>query len=71
LQSYVLAEMVGRQVHHALSKKFGETWGPDAGNWLREKFFVRGGRLTLDEIMEQGTEEPLTDKYLIDALRGL
>ena len=70
LQSYVLAEMVGRQVHHALSKKFGETWGPEAGNWLREKFFVRGGRLTLDEIMQQGTGEPLTDRYLIDALLG-
>jgi len=68
LQSYVLAEMVGRQVHHALAAKFGEQWGPAAGGYLREKFFSRGGRLTLDEIMQQGTGEALTDKYLIDAL---
>ena len=70
LQSYVLAEMVGRQVHHALTRRFGEQWGVDAGQFLKEKFFARGGRLTLDEIMEQGTGEPLTDKYLIRALAG-
>jgi oligoendopeptidase F len=70
LQSYVLAEMVGRQVHHALLQKFGDQWGPDAGTWLRDKFFVRGGRLTVDEIMEQGSGEPLTDNYLIAAMRG-
>jgi hypothetical protein len=68
LQSYVLAEMVGRQVDHAVTQRFGEQWGVETGNFLKEKFFVRGGRLTLDEIMEQGTGEPLTDKYLIRAL---
>ncbi len=68
LQSYVLAEMVGRQVHHAVTQRFGEHWGVEAGSFLKEKFFARGGRLTLDEIMEQGTGEPLTDKYLIRAL---
>ena len=68
LQSYVLAEMVGRQVHHTLEDRFGEHWGPAAGTFLREKLFVRGGRLTLDEIMEQATGEPLTDKYLIRAM---
>ncbi len=70
LQSYVLAEMVGRQVHNSLTHRFGEQWGVDTGNFLKEKFFARGGRLTLDEIMEQGTGEPLTDKYLIRALAG-
>ncbi len=70
LQSYVLAEMVGRQVHHALEHRFGDHWGPDAGAFLKEKFFSRGGRLTLDAIMQQGTGEPLTDKYLIRAMVG-
>jgi Zn-dependent M32 family carboxypeptidase len=64
----VLAEMVGRQVHHTLTRRFGEQWGVEAGSFLKENFFGRGGRLTLDEIMEQGTGEPLTDKYLIRAL---
>jgi Zn-dependent M32 family carboxypeptidase len=63
--------MVGRQVHHALTRRFGEQWGVEAGNFLREQFFARGGRLTLDEIMVEGTGEPLTDKYLIRALAGL
>jgi oligoendopeptidase F len=70
LQSYVLAEMVGRQVHHSLTSRFGEHWGTDAGVFLKDKFFVRGGRLTLDQIMKEGTGEPLTDKYLIQALIG-
>jgi oligoendopeptidase F len=70
LQSYVLAEMVGRQVHHTVTQRFGQQWGVEAGSFLKEKFFARGGRLTLDEIMEEGTGEPLTDKYLIRALSG-
>jgi oligoendopeptidase F len=69
LQSYVLAEMVGRQIHHALDEKFGPRWGKSAGKYMREKFFSRGGRLTLDEIMKEGTGEPLTAKYLIEALK--
>jgi Zn-dependent M32 family carboxypeptidase len=70
LQSYVLAEMVGRQVHHALGQRFGERWGKEAGDFLKGKFFSRGGRLTLDEIMQGGTGEPLSDKYLIEALKA-
>jgi len=69
LQSYVLAEMVGRQIHHALDQKFGKRWGKSAGGYLREKFFSRGGRLTFDEIMKEGTGEPLIAKYLIEALK--
>jgi hypothetical protein len=60
--------MVGRQVHHTLTRRFGSQWGVDAGAFLKEKFFTRGGRLTLDEIMREGTGEPLTDKYLIQSL---
>jgi Zn-dependent M32 family carboxypeptidase len=70
LQSYVLAEMVGRQIHHAADRQFGTRWDKRTGKYLREKFFSRGGRFTLDEIMREGTGEPLTAKYLIEALRG-
>ena len=70
LQSYVLAEMVGRQVQRTLTEKFGDRLGKQAGEWLRQKFFRRGGRLTLDEIMQIGTGKPLTDRYLINALLG-
>jgi oligoendopeptidase F len=68
LQSYVVAEMVGRQAHYALTRRFGENWNAETGKFLKEKFFSRGGRLTLDEIMKDGTGEPLTDRYLISAL---
>jgi oligoendopeptidase F len=70
LQSYVVAEMVGRQIHHALDQKFGKRWDKNAGKYLREKFLSRGGRFKLDEIMSQGTGEPLTAKYLIEALKA-
>src|SRR5919109_1579050 len=45
-------------------------WGKEAGDFLKGKFFSRGGRLTLDEIMQGGTGEPLSDKYLIEALKA-
>ena len=69
LQSYVVAEMVGRQIHHALDQKFGKRWDKKTGKYLQKKFFSRGGRFNLDEIMQQGTGEPLTVRYLIEALR--
>ncbi len=69
LQSYVVAEMVGRQIHHALDERFGKRWDKNAGKYLREKFFSRGGRFKLDEIMQQGTGKPLTAGYLIEALK--
>ncbi len=70
LQSYVLSEMVATQVHHALEQRFGETWGPEAGAYLRDNFYTRGGRVPLDDIMRDGTGEPLTAKYLIEALKA-
>jgi hypothetical protein len=69
LQSYVLAEMVGWQVHHALDQKFGRNWDARTGVYLREKFFSRGGLLTLDQIMQEGTGEPLNPKYMIESLK--
>ncbi|MGH9493228.1 MAG: M3 family metallopeptidase [Terriglobales bacterium] len=70
LQSYVLAEMVGWQVHHALDRKFGRNWDARTGAYLREKFFSRGGLLTLDQIMQEGTGEPLNPRYMIESLKA-
>ena len=67
-QNYVLAEMFAYQVHHTLDQKFGRKWGPEAGSYLHDKFLVRGGMLTLDEIMQEGTSEKLSADYLISAL---
>ena len=69
-QNYILAEMFAYQVHHTLDQKFGSTLGPAAGSYLSEKYFTRGGMLTLNAIMEQGTGEKLTPDYLIAALKS-
>ena len=68
-QSYVLAEMVGRQIHDTIDRRFGRAWGPEAGAYLRAKFFRRGGSLTLDEILTEGTGRPLSAASLIAALK--
>src|SRR5215469_6358582 len=68
-QNYVLAEMFAYQVHHTLDHKFGRNWGQQAGTYLHDKFLIRGGTLTLDQIMQEGTSEGLTAEYLIEALK--
>jgi oligoendopeptidase F len=67
-QNYVLAEMFAYQVHHTLDQKYGRNWGPEGGSYLHDKFLTRGGSLTLDQIMQKGTGEGLSAKYLIAAL---
>ncbi|MBV8476911.1 MAG: hypothetical protein JOZ36_09615 [Acidobacteria bacterium] len=69
-QNYVLAEMFAYQVHHFLDQRFGRNWGKEAGTYLHDKFFIRGGSLTLEEIMKQGTAEGLKAEYLIAALHA-
>jgi hypothetical protein len=69
-QSYVLAEMFAYQIHHWLDQKFGRNWGQPGGAYLHDKFLIRGGSLTLEQIMQQGTGEGLTAEYLIRALKA-
>jgi len=69
-QNYVLAEMFAYQVHHTLDQKFGRNWGREGGSYLHDNFLIRGGSLTLDQIMRQGTGEGLSASYLITALEG-
>ena len=69
-QSYVLAEMFAYQIHHSMDQKFGRNWGRQGGSYLHDKFLIRGGSLTLDQIMQQGTGEGLTARYLITALKA-
>jgi oligoendopeptidase F len=69
LQSYVVAEMVGRQIHAATQRRSGSQWDGKAGQYLKTNFFSKGGLHSVDEIMRLGTGEPLTPHYLIEALR--
>jgi peptidyl-dipeptidase A len=69
LQSYVVAEMVGRQIHAAAEKRSGKEWDRRTGQYLRKNFFSRGGFYSVGEIMRRGTGETLTPRYLIDSLR--
>jgi hypothetical protein len=70
LQSFVVAEMVARQIQHTVDRRFGTHWGKAAGDYLRDRFYSRGARQNLAEIMQTGTGEHLTSKYLIEHLRG-
>jgi oligoendopeptidase F len=70
LQSYLVAEMVGRQIHAAMHRRFGSKWDAKTGAYLRTNFFSRGGLDSVDEIMRRGTGEALTPRYLIQALRA-
>jgi oligoendopeptidase F len=69
LQNYVLADMMARQVHRYLHDHFGDVWGSEAGAFLKDKLYSRGGRFTLNEILEQSTGHGLTSEFLITALR--
>jgi len=69
-QNYVLAEMFAYQIHHSIDQKFGRNWGRQGGTYLHDKFLIRGGSLTLNQIMQEGTGEGLTAEYLITALKA-
>jgi oligoendopeptidase F len=69
LQSYVVGEIVARQISHKVDQKFGRCWSTEAGAYLRARFYSRGAGQTLDGLMHDGTGEPLTARYLIEHLR--
>jgi oligoendopeptidase F len=66
LQSYVVAEMVARQISRTLDQKFGRTWGKNAGAYLRSRFYSRGAQRTLDGIMRNGTGESVSARNLVE-----
>ncbi len=70
IQSYAVAEMFARQVHHDAERRFGTEWGAQAGTYLRKNYFSIAGRLTLDEVLKQGTGEPLNPKYLVEYVKA-
>jgi Zn-dependent M32 family carboxypeptidase len=70
IQSYAVAEMFGRQVHHDTQRRFGDQWGEPAGAYLRKNYFSISGRLTLDEVLKQATGEPLNPQYVIEYVKG-
>jgi hypothetical protein len=71
LQSFVVAEMVARQIEHTIDKKFGKQWNKPAGDYLRAHFYSRGASQNLTQIMQSSTGERLTAKHLIEQLRGV
>jgi Peptidase family M3 len=68
LQSYVVGEMVARQILHNLDQHFGTEWGKQAGSYLERNFYSRGAEQTLDSLMQSGTGESLSARYLIEHL---
>ena len=70
LQSFVVGEMVAHQIQHRTDQKFGRNWGGKAGEYLKTSFYSRGAAQTLDSLMQSGTGEPLTPRYLIQFLQN-
>ena len=68
LQSYVVGDIVAHQISHTIDREFGARWDYKAGVYLKKYFYSRGAEQTMDEIMQSGTGEPLTVRYLIDYL---
>ena len=70
LQSFVVGEMVAHQIQHTTDQKFGRNWGKKAGEYLKISFYSRGAEKSLDGLMQSGTGEPLTPRYLIEFLQS-
>jgi Peptidase family M3 len=71
LQSYVVGEMVARQILDTLDQRFGNSWSERAGKFLKINFYSRGAEKTLDALMLHGTGEPLNERHLIASLGAL
>jgi Zn-dependent M32 family carboxypeptidase len=70
LQSYVVGDMIAHQISHTIDRKFGAQWDKKAGAYLEKHFYSRGADHTMGEMMQSGTGEPLTVRYLINYLRA-
>jgi hypothetical protein len=70
LQSFVVGEMVAHQIENRTDQKFGRHWGKQAGQYLRANFYSRGATPNLNGLMQGGTGEPLTPRYLIQFLKS-
>ena len=70
LQSFVVGEMVARQIEHKVDEKFGRNWGKPAGDYLRTNFYSRGAEQSVDGFMRGGTGEALTPRYLVQFLES-
>jgi len=68
LQSYVVGDMIAHQISHTIDQKFGARWGTEAGVYLEQHFYTRGAEHTMEELVQSGTGEPLTVRYLVDYL---
>jgi Zn-dependent M32 family carboxypeptidase len=70
LQSFVVGEMVAHQIQHKADQESGRNWGKKTGEYLKINFYSRGAELSLNGLMENGTGEPLTPRYLIQFLQS-
>lgn len=70
LQSFVVGEMIAHQIEHSTDRAFGRNWGKDAGERLKANFYSRGAGQGIDQLMGNGTGEPLNPRYLIEFLQN-
>lgn len=68
--NYEIGALLASQLAAALTSQGGGLVGsPQAGTWLRERYFAPGASLRWDEHIEFALGEPLNPEYFIDRLR--
>ncbi|HET6181048.1 MAG TPA: hypothetical protein VFE61_29285 [Candidatus Sulfotelmatobacter sp.] len=69
LQSFVVGEMVAHQIQHKTDEQFGRNWDAQAGEYLKANFYSRGAGQSINALMQNGTGERVTPRYLIQFLK--
>jgi Zn-dependent M32 family carboxypeptidase len=69
LQSFVVGEMVAHQIQHKTDEQFGRNWDAKAGEYLKANFYSRGAGQSINALMQNGTGERVTPRYLIQFLK--
>lgn len=61
-QNYLLGELLAFQLQHVLVERFGQHWFDDdeAGDFLRDQYFVHGARLRWDRLVREATGRELS-----------
>ncbi len=66
-QNYILGELIASQLSHSISELPSKylTNNPEAGLFLKDKYFVHGARFDWNETLEKATGEKLNPQYFI------
>ncbi|OIJ15739.1 peptidase M3A and M3B thimet/oligopeptidase F [Anaerobacillus arseniciselenatis] len=66
-QNYLLGELTASQLHHYIEKNVTEDFFThDVGTFLKDQYFIHGGRYHWNEKIEKVTGEKLNPRYFVE-----